>query len=148
MIRLWDRALVLGACVMLCGATSASAASLAGTFTDSTDNYNITVNYNRVANYSPGIDQITFTIGTISDGANNGKVNDLGGLASQGVLSRVTQTLRFFPRGAARPSSILMTPIRTTSGLSRPRLGRTSILTLTLAKALAAMRWCRTKTAA
>jgi hypothetical protein len=85
MTRFVNRFLALSICILLCSASAANATSLAGTLTDSTDGYNITVNWNRVTNYSStGLDQITFTIGAINDGVAGGQVNDLGGLASQG----------------------------------------------------------------
>jgi hypothetical protein len=95
--------LICGICILLCGISAANGATMAGTFTDSADGYNITVNYNRVANYSPGIDQLTFTIGTISDGTNNGKVNDLGGLAQQGGVYPGNANFTVLSPGAGTP---------------------------------------------
>lgn len=64
--------------------TVVQAGTLAGTLTDATDGYTITVNYTRTTGVLPGIDLVDFTIGSISDGGKGGRVNTVGGTKAQG----------------------------------------------------------------
>ncbi len=62
------RVLILSLCAVLCGASPALASQLAGTLTD-VQGDTVTVNYAVTSNVVTGIDQVDFTIGSISGGA-------------------------------------------------------------------------------
>ncbi len=82
MIKSMNRFLLLGICITLCVTAAANADGLAGTLTDATDGYTITVNYTRTASGFAGIDLVDFTIGSINDGGKGGLIQDLGGPVS------------------------------------------------------------------
>ena len=59
------RVLILSVFAVLCGASSALASSLAGTLTDASGD-TVTVNYNVTSSGISGIDEVDFTVGSIT----------------------------------------------------------------------------------